>query len=123
MNNEELTGMEEEVLVIDSDQVVRMDLEEDKDYLVVHDPHSSDPDAWCVILLDETYVDYVVRFDNIGINAKTQDLVYSYQVLSGDEQPEDNLHFNNTLTTVLTNILVERHKQGANQYTDLKDIT
>ena len=121
MNNEELTGMEEEVLVIDSDQVVRMDLEEDKDYMVVHDPQSTDPEAWCVILMDDHYSDYVIRYDNIGINAKTKDLVYSYQVLTGDE-PEDMIHFNNTLTTVLTNILVERHKSGANEYTDLKDI-
>lgn len=122
MNNGEPNGMDNDIFIVDSDQVVRLDLEEDKDYMVVHDPQSTDPDAWCVILMDDHYPDYVVRYDNIGINAKTQDLVYSYQVLTGDE-PEDMVHFNNTLTTVLTNILVERHKAGANEYTDLKDIT
>ena len=122
MNNGEPNGMDHDIFIVDSDQVVRLDLEEDKDYMVVHDPQSTDPDAWCVILMDDHYPDYVVRYDNIGINAKTQDLVYSYQVLTGDE-PEDMVHFNNTLTTVLTNILVERHKTGSNEYTDLKDIT
>ena len=121
MNNGEPNGMDDDIFIVDSDQIVRLELEEDRDYMVVHDPQSTDPEAWCVILLDDHYTDYVVRYDNIGINAKTRDLVYSYQVLSGDE-PEDLLHFNNTLTTVLTNVLVERHKSGSNEYTDLKDI-
>lgn len=124
MQEETSAMIDEDIFVLDSDVAENFGYKEDMDYIMVHDPMSDDPDAWCVILMTDQYEDYVVRFDNIGINAKTQDLVYSYQVLNAgeDNEPEDMTHFNNTLTSVLTSVLVSRHKAGNNVYTNLEDI-
>lgn len=127
MEEDEITGMEEEVLFIgDSDREV-IPMVMDIDFIVVNDPRTNDQDDWCVLFTDGPYENFCVKFDNIGINGKTKDLVYQYEVLHTPEWEDqtriediDMLHFNNTLTSALQEIIIHNHNKGANFYTDLE---
>ena len=114
---------EDDILIIDDNDVEQFDVSENDDYLVVSDPTSDKDTDWCVLFVKGDYKDMVVKFDDVGLNSKTDQLGYSYTILSngeGGERELDELDFTNYLTSTLHNIIIDMHKSGAASYVDLE---
>jgi len=114
---------EDDILVIDDNDVEMTELTEYEDYLVVSDPTSDKDTDWCVLFVKGDYKDMVVKYDNVGLDAKTGKLAYSYTILSmgdGEEKEINELAFTNYLTSALHTIMIEMHKAGAAAYVDLE---
>ena len=117
--NEEL----EELLVIGEDDYQPVDVGEYDEYLVVNNPMSDDPEDWAVIILKGKYENFVVKFDNVGLHTKTGDIAYDYTILATGTEGEveyDQVEFTNMCTSILSQIIVDMHKQGSQGYVDLE---
>ena len=113
----------EDILVIDDNDVEIQDLSENDDYLIVQDPTSSKDTDWCVLFVKGDYKDMVVKYEDIGLDTKTGQLGFTYNILSMEEsedQEVDELDFINYLTSALNQILLDMHESGAAAYVDLE---
>ena len=116
MNEEEA-----EVLVIGDDDYEHHELSEHEDYIIVEDPEGQE-DSWCLLFVTGTYKDWVIRFDDVGLNAKTGDLGFTYQILSVTEEEIEysETDFVNYITSALTRVMTDLHESGTQKYHDME---
>ena len=113
---------EEDILVVGDEDFTHTEQAEYDDYLLVQDPTVDDPDSWCVVLLGGDFNDWVIQFNEVAINAETEQLTYEYNILHPDDDvvEYDQLEFTNRCTSTLSKVLLSLHEAGAQQYTDLR---
>ena len=113
----------EDLLIIGEDDYETVEVGEYDDYLVVNDPTSDDPEDWAIIILKGKYENFVIKFENVGLNTSTGEVAYDYTILATGSEGEveyDQVEFTNMCTSILSQIIIEMHKQGAQGYIDLE---
>ena len=112
---------EEDVLVIGDDDYEHHELSEHEDYIIVEDPEG-DEDSWCLLFVKGPYKDWVIRFDDVALNAKTSDLTFTYHILNvSDKEIEyEETEFVNYLSSALLQVITDLHRSGAQRYQDLE---
>ena len=106
-----------------TDDIVIEEMVEHEDFLIVLDPTQADAengDDWAVIVLNDPFSDWLVKFFNM--EQRGGEIIFDYEVLSfgtdADRIEFDEVELTNRLTNVLLGVIKVLHAEGATIYTD-----
>jgi hypothetical protein len=102
----------EDVIVLEGEPISAEGIEEGVQFLIVEDPTKPDDEtAWAVLLEEEPFKDWVVKFHGITLD-RAETLTFDYELLSSpdSETVPDHDVFLALLTGIVNRIITEAKK-------------
>ena len=102
----------EDIVVLGGEPITAEGIEEGVQFLVIDDPTKPDDEtAWAVLLEEEPFKDWVVKFHGITLD-RAETLTFDYELLSSPdtENEPDRDVFLTLLTGIVNRIITEAKK-------------
>lgn len=102
----------DDVIVLDNGPISAESVEEGVQFLIIEDPTKpGDETAWAVLLEEEPFKDWVVKFHGITLD-RAETLTFDYELLSSPDQDivPDHDTFLTLLTGIVNHIITEAAK-------------
>ena len=106
-------------MYLGTSEVVQHDLLEEDDYIITGDPsYPDDPEAWCVLILQGEYKNWVVRFPEVKLDKG--ELEFTYEVVyMPDGTTFNELDVANYMSSLLVEVIESLHGTDGQVYVDV----